>query len=379
MATIRERGGSWHVQIRLKGFPPVTETFARKTDAKRWAESTEAAMRDRRWFPEAVTRGKTVADAIDRYVSEVLARRTDAVPTVGPQLRWWRDELGAYELSTLTGPRIVEGRDKLARTKARGKTTPLSPATVNRYLAALSAVLTAAVKDWGWLAASPMARVRKMKEPTGRVRFLSPDELRRLLAAAADGPAWFPFFVEVALATGVRLSELSKRRLGDVQLERRRLLLEETKNGERRGVRLSKPAEAALKAWLAQRPDVGELLFPHTGSFHNRWREALGRAGIEDFHFHDLRHTAASYLAMQGATLAELAEFLGHKTLAMVKRYSHLAESHVDKVVDRMGGVIDQAKRTSTRPRVAGTERAPSARAARSRGTRRDTTAEDRR
>lgn len=350
MATIRERGGSWHVQIRLKGFPPVTETFARKTDAKRWAESTEAAMRDRRWFPEASTRGKSVADAIDRYLADVLSRRDGNEDTVRPQLLWWRSELGAFALSTLTGPRIVEARDKLSRTTARGKSSTLSPATVNRYLAALSSVLTAAVKDWGWLASSPMGRVRKLKEPPGRVRYLSPDELRRLLGAAKDGPTWFPYFVEVALATGVRLSELADRHLGDVQLERRRLLLEETKNGERRGIRLSRPAEAAIKAWLALRPEVeSDLLFPHTGGFQHRWTECKARAGIEDFHFHDLRHTAASYLAMNGATLAEIAEFLGHKTLAMVKRYAHLSEGHVDKVVDRVGKVIDDAKKVRRR------------------------------
>ena len=346
MATIRERGGAWHVQIRLKGFPPVTETFARKTDAKRWAEATETAMRERRWFPTETARGRTVADAIDRYLADVLPGRKRAVVTVRPQLLWWRGELGAFELSTLTGPRIVEARDKLSRTTARGKSSTLSPATVNRYLAALSSVLTAAVKDWGWIASSPMTRVRKLKEPPGRVRYLSPDELRRLLAAARDGPAWFPYFVEVALATGVRLSELADRRLDDVQIERRRLLLEETKNGERRGVRLSKPAEVAIKAWLAQRPDVeSDLLFPHTGGLQKRWTECKSRAGIEDFHFHDLRHTAASYLAMNGATLAEIAEFLGHKTLAMVKRYAHLSEGHVDKVVDKVGRAIDDAKK----------------------------------
>ena len=372
MATIRPLRGKHQAMIRLKGFPHVSETFERKTDAKLWAQKTEAAMRAGKWFPERAGAEKTVADAIDRFLAEAMPSRADR-DTEEPRLKWWRSELGAFALGNLTPAAITAARDKLlatpmpsrakkrepgekpkgGRPKPKGVVAPRAKSTVNRYLAILSTVFTHAVKDWGWLPDNPLRRVRKLKEPPGRVRWLEADELGRLLDSCTEGPEWLPFFVECSLGTAVRWSEMAKRQLPDLQLERRRLLLSTvTKNGERRGVRLSDPVVKAFTAWLAVRPNVeSDLIFPETKGFQKRWTEAKTRAQIEDFHFHDLRHTAASYLAMKGATLAEIAEVLGHKTLAMVKRYAHLAESHVDRVVDRVGDVIAEVPRAEPKPR----------------------------
>lgn len=358
MATFRERknadgSNTWEVQVRLKGFQPATASFERKTDAKKWAAQTEAAMREGRYFATSASKRHTVADLLDRYTRDVLPEKKDR-GSQGPQLAWWRAELGALTLADLTPARIAEARDKLAtrlvepknKVRREGASGPadapkrISPATVNRYLAALSHVLTIATKEWGWLDDSPMRKVRKKSEPKGRVRFLDEDERARLLAACKDGPTWLEPVVTLALATGMRQGEILGLEWTDVDLERKRLILHETKNGERRAVHLAGPALEELRRWSKVRRLGDPRVFPNVGAFHHRWWEALERAKIVNFKFHDLRHTAASYLAMNGATLAEIAAVLGHKTLAMVKRYAHLSESHVAGVVERMNAKV---------------------------------------
>ena len=149
--------------------------------------------------------------------------------------------------------------------------------------------------------------------------------------------------VVLALATGARRGEILGLRWKDVDFKRNRIVLEHTKNHERRALPLSRHALAVLdtlKRSPVRRIDT-DLVFPKDGSdkpadLRYHWRRALEQAGITDFRFHDLRHSAASYLAMDGASLAEIAEVLGHKTLAMVKRYSHLSEQHTRGVVERM-------------------------------------------
>jgi integrase len=127
----------------------------------------------------------------------------------------------------------------------------------------------------------------------------------------------------------------------DVDLHQGRATLHETKNGERRVVPLTGKVLELLKENAKVRRLDTNLLFPGKNpqkpvDLRAPWEAALKKVGIEDFRFHDLRHSAASYLAMNGASLAEIAEVLGHKTLQMVKRYSHLSEAHTAGVVARM-------------------------------------------
>ena len=125
----------------------------------------------------------------------------------------------------------------------------ISPATVNRYLAALGHALTVAVKEWGWLEDSPMRKVRKKTEPKGRVRFLNKMEIETLLDACEAGPPWLHPVVAIALSSGMRQGEILGLRWPDIDLDRKRLVLHDTKNGERRAVALASPALAGLKAW----------------------------------------------------------------------------------------------------------------------------------
>jgi integrase len=203
-----------------------------------------------------------------------------------------------------------------------------------------------AVQEWGWLDDSPMRKIRKPTEPRGRVRFLSDDERERLLKACEESDSPYLYTVVVlALSTGARKSEIMNLKWKDVDLNRNRITLEETKNHERRILPLAGHALQLVKDMASVRRIDTHLLFsssapdrPADVRYH--WNTALRKAGIENFRFHDLRHTAASALAMNGASLAEIADVLGHKTLQMVKRYAHLSEAHTARVVARMNEKI---------------------------------------
>jgi integrase len=277
---------------------------------------------------------------IDRYLAGVIPTRNDRFQVERKsQLKYWKEEIGSYTLADATPAVIVAAREKLAGTPARGD-RKRGPASVNRHLAALSAVFTIAVNEWMWLDDTPMRKVSKLREPRGRVRFLSDDERKALLRACKESksPLLNPLVV-TAISTGARLGELLSIRWKDVDFQRNVITLQETKNNERRAVPLSGPALELVKELASVRRIDNDLVFPFKGGAQGvrpSWEAALKKAGIADFRFHDLRHTAASYLAMSGATLAEIAEILGHKTLQMVKRYAHLTEQHTSSVVERM-------------------------------------------
>lgn len=362
MASIRSKRRSdgsisFHVQVRIKGHPPQTSTFPRKTDARLWGEETEAKIRRRRYFDVFEAQRHTVAEAIDRFGTDVLPNRPKQRRDLVSHLAWWKSEVGAHLLSELTPSVLSAARDKLSKGKTARK-TKRAPATVLRIMASMSAVLKVAERDWGWIESSPMAKISKPVASRGRVRFLSAGERRSLLTACVElGHPYLHTIVIIALSTGMRLGEIMGLRweLVDVRdsLAIGHAQLLETKNGDRRGVPIAGAALAAVRWLAAKEGKTDGLLFPSirlkpkTKSEVERpmdirrpWEEAVAKAKLTDFRFHDLRHSAASYLAMNGATASEIAAVLGHKTLAMVKRYAHLSESHTASVVERMNAKV---------------------------------------
>ncbi len=351
MATIETRTSdtgekSYRVKVRLKGYPPQTATFERLTDAKKWAAATETAIREGRHFKTAEAKKHTLAELIDRYTKDVLPTKPKQQEKQTQQLAWWKDKLGAYALADITPALIVQYRDELANgDTCRG--TIRSPATVVRYMAALSHAFTIAVNEWQWLEDSPMRKVKKPKESRGRVRFLDDGERQRLLETCKQSSNnWLYLCVTLALSTGMRQGELMGLKWPDVNLKDGFIILYETKNGERRRVPLAGHALELLREHAKVRRLDTDLLFPGTVhankpiDLRKPFENALKVAEINDFHWHDLRHCTASYLAMNGASLAEIAEVLGHKTLAMVKRYAHLSDGHVSNVVASMNAKI---------------------------------------
>ena len=204
-----------------------------------------------------------------------------------------------------------------------------------------------------------MRKVKKPSEPRGRVRFLDDDERSRLLKACQESPnkLLYPAFI-LSLSTGMRLSETmnlywkepsnppTETEWGIVNLTESCVILHATKNGDRRRVPLASQALSELQKLGKIRRLNTSLVFPSPTQpnkpieLKKSWINALKKAEVDNFRWHDIRHSCASYLAMNGASLAEIAEVLGHKTLAMVKRYAHLSDGHVSNVVASMNTKI---------------------------------------
>jgi integrase len=336
---------SHRVKVRLKGHGTETATFARLTDAKRWAQATEVAIREGRYFKTAEAKRHTLADLVDRYVREVLPHKPKNSANTDRQLVWWKSKLGQYTLDEITAARIVQCRNDLLATNTHRK-RPIAPATVVRYLAALSHALNTAVKDWEWLDDSPMRKVSKPREPRGRERFLSDDERAALLTACKESTSTFLYTVVVlAVSTGMRSGEMMTLRWAQVDLKRGLITLHDTKNGSSRAVPLAGHAMSLIQGLAKVRRIDTDLLFPGKDptkpiDLKKPWTTAVHKAKLVDFRFHDLRHSAASYLAMNGASTIEIASVLGHKTLQMVKRYSHLGNGHTSRVVSAMNEQI---------------------------------------
>jgi integrase len=354
MAVIEKRvarDGTTHfrAKVRMKGHRPMSKTFPRKTDAQAWASDVEQRIRRGEVYTSAEL--ETLAGLIDRYVAQELPKKPQGQKDVKRHLDWWRQAYGHLFLRDVTPAVLAEGRDTLLqeppgagngqRAGEAGRTK--TPATVTRYMAHLSHVFTVAVQEWEWLSANPMSKVRKPQAANARVRFLDDAEREQLLGACRNSPCPFLYpVVVIALSTGARYSEVVNLRWKDIDLERGIARLEHTKNRDRRALPLTHHALDVVRELHRnhKRRDT-DLLFPRADGqapmeIRKHWNRAVKEAGIQDFRFHDLRHTAASYLAMNGATLAEIADVLGHRTLQMVKRYAHLSDQHTASVVERM-------------------------------------------
>lgn len=333
----------FRAKVRLRGVPVQTATFGRKTEANHWIQDTESAIRDRRYFHMAESKKHTLSELIDRYIENVLPRKPKSQKKQTQQLKWWKKKLGAYTLIDVTPELIAKCRDELLETTTRRK-KKYSTASVNRYISAISHVFTIGIKEWAWVQDNPVKKIQKPKEPQGRSRYLLDGERKKLLDACKDSKNRYLYLVVVlSLSTGARQQEIWSMRWSQVDLERGFVTLTDTKNGECRmlfltGLALELMKKHSIETNLTTRDG---FVFPGSKQgtpmdFRTAWEGALRKAEIVDFMYHDLRHSAAASLAMNGATNREIAEVLGHKSLQMVKRYAHVSSEHTARVVASM-------------------------------------------
>ncbi|MDA8108152.1 MAG: site-specific integrase [Betaproteobacteria bacterium] len=301
----------------------------------------------------------TLRELVDAYMA-AYAGRDRTRPAV---LARWCAALGDRPFATLTDQdvfsgleairtepaRVYKGRDEFDRPIFEFKPKPRTPATVNRYHAALAAVFTWAIKrrlaPRGF--EHPCRNVERLPERNAVVRFLSQAELTRLLAACrTSGWPRLYLLVVMAITTGARRSELLALTWGELDTERAIAHVRETKNGHPRALPLTPTVLEELARFRLPTTKPEHCLFPSRGVptkprvFEPSWRAALKAAQIERFRFHDLRHSCASYLAQNGASLLEIADVMGHRQLAMVKRYAHLTTDTKAKLVNRILGDI---------------------------------------
>ena len=322
----RGDGANWWVefghrgrQVRKSTGTPdrhAAQEFADRTKADLWRQNRLGDAPAISW-DEAV-----LAWLADHHALRSLSDRKD-------HLRWFSQHLKGKPLSALTRPLL----EQLLRLRAAEKAglkhakRPLRPATINRYAATLSAVLTYA-HERGWVSSVP--RIRKLDEGPKRIRFLTQAEARRLLRHL---PKHLAPMVEFSLATGLRQANVTHLRWEQVDLRRKVAWIhaDQAKGKTTIGVPLSAPAVAVL---LRQRRKHKEWVFPYRHGplkqpANTAWLDALRRAKITGFRWHDLRHTWASWHVQNGTPLPVLMELGGWKDLKMVLRYAHLAPGHV--------------------------------------------------
>ncbi|HEY0876918.1 MAG TPA: site-specific integrase [Zeimonas sp.] len=354
MAAIEKRKAadgtvSYRVKIRRAGELPLSKTFSRRTDAQAWAREIESRADRGFAIPSREQVMRPLADAIDKWIEERLPElsKTDQNNVRNIAL-WWRAELGAVSLTRLDPETIEKKRNKLRDEKDDEGKPVRTPQRVNRYVATLSRILGYAERTLRWINSNPCKAVKRFKEPDGRVRFLTQKEVEKLLEAVdarldRDGNPKHDFrlFVRVALFTGARRGEVEGLEWRDIDLRHNRVTFRNTKNGTDRTVPMPAVLAEAIKAYGKVRPiDQTAKLFPH--NFRFDWREVQNV--LPDFRFHDTRHNVASQLAMSGASLLDIATVTGHKTLAMVKRYSHLSDDHVRERLEQAAAKIAPQK-----------------------------------
>jgi integrase len=337
---------SYQVKVRVRGERSRSRTFKRKTDAATWAAKAESDMGHGTYVPTTADRRRTLAELIDKFIAEYLPVKPNNKNAEKQLslLAWWKDHAGFVTLDKLSPQTVAGYRAELSAQRSQRGGAVLSGATVNRYLAALSSVCKWAWKELAWLPSNPVLAITKRSESAGVVRFLSDDERKALLSAcrmSADPNIYCA--VMLALATGARRSNIYHLQWEDVDLDRLTLHFPDTKNGEPRRVPIVGPAVAALRAQFERDPTQTGWVFKGRSDdapadLDRPWAKVRTDAGLIDFRFHDLRHTTASYLTMNGASLAEVAEALGHRTLVMARRYSHMTGDHTRSVMERMAG-----------------------------------------
>lgn len=345
MASITKRTGKRGVMYRATvcvNKQRVTATFDRKSDAVRWGEDTEAAIRAGGYIGDAAPGDMLFDKALERYLAEVSSQKAASTNrrdnSSGDRLIEW------FKGKTLRG---IIPADVAAYRDDR--LTYVSASTVKKELAVLSHLYTIAEQEWGLDLGNPVSRIRKPKVAPGRIRFLSHDEISALLVECRKAKkANLYHYVLLQLHTGMRPSEGAGLKWNQVDLKNRFIDLTQTKTDPRR-VPLTEFAVKVLKQLKSQcgRGKTEYVFLPEKISdriierpnqyFREVFESALARAKINDFTMHDLRHTTASYLIMSGVDIRTVAEILGHKDIRMTMRYTHLLDDHKLTAVDKIG------------------------------------------
>lgn len=341
----RKKGNVYKVEIRLTGHPYLSQTFDRLSEAQRWAEDTEGLLRSGGYVGETPPDDIAFNKALNRYELEVSGQKkpntrareiTSAVAL--------RQSFCGLTLKEITPARVAAFRDKRMKT--------VGPSTLQKDLALLSHLYTIANTEWALEVTNPVATVRKPSKPDGRLRLLRREEARYLLeiCKTSRNTKLYPY-VQLMLHTGMRPSEGAGLLWGQVDIDGRIIDLTVTKTKPRRVPLTIKaieilaeimPENCNKKLPVFLPPDSSPTVLRRPNLFFRRaFDNALKKAKIEDFTMHDLRHTAASYLLMGGVDLRTLAEILGHNTMQMVQRYTHLLDTHKLAAIDRIEGLGD--------------------------------------
>jgi len=323
---------SYRAIIKRKGTKTISKTFSSRQLAVEFARRVEGNREAMIAYGNPHQRELTLSSLVDKYLSNEY--QGSDLRGQRQKLDYWINAIGDKSVFHISKSDIAFALSQLP--------SDLSNATINRYKAALSVVFSYGCRYFD-LPENLVLLIPSKPENNQRTRYLSSAERIRLLDACKDSH-WDKLYLLVlmAITTGARKGELVNLDWQDLDFERQTAFIKLTKNGQPKVLPLTSDVLAELdKFKLDDGLIFGSVVkksVPYC--FTKRWQAALKSANIKDFRFHDLRHTTASYLAQNGASLLEIADVLGHKQIQMTKRYSHLCIDHKSKLINRvMSGI----------------------------------------
>ncbi len=303
---IRKHRKKWQALIRRKGIKTITKSFISKAECSKWARNIERELDRGNNIDYSEANRLTLGDLFKRYIREDKHKRIKSW-----RMYEWRigillkDTISDTNLLRLSSKHLSEFKDR--------KRKEVGPSTWNKYLSLISVVIDTAMKDWGiYLPNNPVRNADREREPRPRNRTLVGDEYQRLMEACSlSGNTYLQCLVQFSIETAMRKGEVLASRYEDINFANQTLTIPVTKNGEPRTIPLSSKAILILKS-MPRRLD-GKI-FPITpDSLKFWWNQALRRAGITDFRYHDLRRYACSTLFERGLSVPEVQLISGHK------------------------------------------------------------------
>src|SRR3989339_1283665 len=317
-----KRGGVWWTCIRYED-KKVQKSL--ETDDRRLAQAIEAKIRaeiaEGKFFDKPVGQSKTFKDMMEKFMQEHAPKVSKNMQkSYASSLKHLATFWGNSKLSDIK-PKLISEYKVLRKNKG------IKPATINRELAMLSKAFNLAVKEWEWIKDNPVSKVPKEKEDNERDRWLNAEDEKRLLE---NSLSWLKDIIIFDLNTGLRQDELLSLTWDRVDLFRKVIIIQESKNGKPRTIPLNQIALDILMEKTKVRSLKGDFVFPSSVMTKMNRRNlvrafdiAREKASIQNFHFHDVRHCFATRLAQRGVDIYRISKLLGHLNITMTQRYAH--------------------------------------------------------
>lgn len=331
MAYIKKRGEYWRAEVRCKGHKPVYRTFDTQVEAQKWARRIETDIDTGFYVDNSAAEKMTLGEALKRYKADVASKKRHPLQEYGRIDRWLRNDLSFRTLANLKGADFAKYRDQ-RRADGRAENT------IRLELQLVSHLYEIARKEWGMEGLlNPLNNIRKPSGSRARTRRLETGEYEQLLQALSRSTNRYVAVAFVlAVETTLRQGVLLKLRWEWIDLTARLvrfpdIMLSASNKGVPAVLPLSSRAISALISTCPldaigaiAKPSSGPVLATTSNAIRLIWKRVLGELGIRDLRWHDLRHEAASRLFERGLHPMEVASITGHRSMQMLKRYTHL-------------------------------------------------------
>ncbi len=319
MASIAKRANSWQVQIRKQGYQTISKSFSKKADADIWARITESEMDRGVFIDRSEAERTTLSEILTRYLREVSIHKLGFKPEQSRINGLLNHPLSSRFLATLKSSDFATYREDRLRL--------VTGTTVNKELNLIAKIIDTAKRDWSINMDNPVRVIRRPKNNQPRDRRLKEGELELILDTTKSEQ--LSHIILFAIETAMRRGEICKAQWSHLDLSKRILKIPQTKTGVPRTIPLS---SKAIEVLLALPNESNSYIFNiQPDSITQAFERACLRANIIDLNYHDLRHESVSRLFELGLSLPEVAAISGHKTWAMLKRYTHLKAEDLAK------------------------------------------------